>query len=182
MHSSIFVGMSAALAQPQAQTQAKTPPEPPLFQGIMVDAKGKNVGRIYFLPNGYTGFIFVVRQINGLLALPVTDFSSGFAIIPPGTPGGFTYWYQSVDCTGQAYIYVDQNQNQTAPVIPAVLAIPPATAPSIYFAGTPATMVTIKSFRYGPSFDAGTGGSCIPLGSNNQGPFTAYMGPIQSYQ
>src|SRR5580704_13876603 len=78
---------------------------PPVFQGLMVDAKGKTVGR--FFPNLFFGFPpCVVRQIDGVWVwLSVTDLTIGFDVVQP--PAGF-YYYQSVDCVGQAYLPVNQ--------------------------------------------------------------------------
>jgi hypothetical protein len=65
---------------------------PPVFQGLMVDAKGKTVGRLVLDNIGSSQF--VVRQINGIwVALPVTE--AGFSIQPQPP----LYWYQSADCT-----------------------------------------------------------------------------------
>src|ERR1700731_4059358 len=78
---SIFLGLSAAVAQ-QAGTATNNAAasassgltNPPVFQGLMVDAKGKTVGRYVFSGNAYSAgdlgdaFLggFVVRQINGI--------------------------------------------------------------------------------------------------------------------
>jgi hypothetical protein len=147
---------------------------PPLFQGIMVDAKEKTVGRIYIdtLLDGSTGNSsnVVIRQINRIwVALPVADLS-GFTTIP--TSECF-YYFQSGDCTGPALMYVNPNTatslpNVTVPPLAIVTTIPPANTPSIYFAGTP-SVVTANSAR-NPS-----GGNCF---SYNNG--FVYMGSIQS--
>jgi hypothetical protein len=70
-----------AALQPNAATA-----QPPVFQGLMVDAKGKTIGRYVFsgLYGGGTamaGFnAFVVRQISGIwVMIPVGDFKTGFA-------------------------------------------------------------------------------------------------------
>jgi hypothetical protein len=112
----------------------------------MVDAKGKTVGRIYINTltngNGNNGNI-VIRQINGIwVALPVEDLTS-FTTIPASD---FFYYYQSSDCTGPALMYVNQNVIPwvTAPPLARVATIPPATTPSIYFAGTPAGVVGLN--------------------------------------
>jgi hypothetical protein len=67
-----------------------------LFQGIMVDAKGKTVGRIGAM--AHDGNNTVIRQINGMWVELAVDPAAGF---PPAT---FDYGYQSTDCTGQAYL------------------------------------------------------------------------------
>jgi hypothetical protein len=68
-------------------------------------------------------------------------------------------------------MYVNSNTVPyvTAPPLAVIATIPPATAPSIYFAGTPASLVTINSYTQS--------GYCNVLAPNG---FTANMGPIQS--
>jgi hypothetical protein len=68
--------VTAALAQQPAVT-ASAPSaltNPPVFQGLMVDAKGKTVGRIYIniFGNGSgVSFNVVIRQIDNIwVALP----------------------------------------------------------------------------------------------------------------
>jgi hypothetical protein len=152
--------VTAAAAQ-QAETAAAASASsaltnPPVFQGLMLDAKGKTVGRLFlgFGQEGDTIFAStttVVRQINGIwVLLGVVDFTSGFQVVDPSNT--MTYFYQSADCTGQAYLPVKLNYAATTPAQGIV--IPPATTPSIYFAGTPA-MVTFQSFR-------GVGQGCQP--------------------
>jgi hypothetical protein len=141
------LGVSAALAQQPgiatsnaAVSASNALTNPPVFQGLMVDAKGKTVGRFY--PGGLN----VVRQINGVWVwLSISDLTTGFQ--PDGS--ALYYYYQSTDCTGQAYLSIANggNSHMTAPAYGQVLTIPPATAPSIYFAGTPASVVTIQSER-----------------------------------
>jgi hypothetical protein len=182
----IFLALTATVAQGQVQgtvapgqTQTTTV-TPPLFQGIMVDATGKTVGRIYInallsgnlYPNFFNmGFVhLVIRQIDGVwVGLPVTGFTSGFTVA--SDPTAFSYFYQSIDCTGQAYMSMNGSVNNsnlaTAPAVGFVATIPPSTVPYIYFAGTPA-WVQISSARY-PT------GNCYPVG-----PQTAWVGPIQS--
>jgi hypothetical protein len=91
----IFLGLSAAVAQ-QAETAANSAASsassaltnPPVFQDLMVDAKGKTVGRLFMsavggdvnLPLKFS----VVRQISGIwVAITVTDFTTGFLISAP---------------------------------------------------------------------------------------------------
>ena len=79
-----FLCLVSSFAQPQIQG---TSVAPPLFQGIMVDAKGKTVGRIYINallpgpppgpgnqnPGGPNAVHVVIRQIDGVwVGLPVT--------------------------------------------------------------------------------------------------------------
>jgi hypothetical protein len=153
---SILLGLSAAPAQ-QAETAAtnnaatsasRALTNPPAFEGLMVDAKGKTVGRLYLgtgFPSSTVTSTNVVRQISGTwVMLLVGDFTVGFSTVqPPYT----SYMYQSVDCTGQAYLNVNgfSATITTEPSIGLVMTFPPATAPSIYFAGSPAKMVTIQS-------------------------------------
>jgi hypothetical protein len=170
---SILLGLSAAAAQ-QAETAAKNAAasasssltNPPVFQGLMVDAKGKTVGRFFPVFPGRIN-TFVVRQINGVwVALQVVDLTSGFTDQSPRAPD---YFYQSVDCVGEAYLPGSPdggNSNVMAPVQGFVTAPPPATAPSIYFAGTPASVLMMKSVK--------AGGSC------SQGNNLFYVGPAES--
>jgi hypothetical protein len=51
------------------------------------------------------------------------------------------FLYQSSDCTGSAYISAGPTSDTSAvigPTLGHVAMLPPATQPSIYFAGTPA--------------------------------------------
>jgi hypothetical protein len=49
----------------------------------------------------------VVRQINGVwVTLRIGDFNAGFQTVAPPE---IAYWYQSTDCTGQAYFLVSQH-------------------------------------------------------------------------
>jgi hypothetical protein len=101
--------VTAATAQQPAVTgNAPAAAQPPLFQGIMVDAKGKTVGRLVI--NVY-GTNFVVRQISGIwVELPVADVTTGFQITDNNNT--VYYLYQSVDCAGQAYFsYSQVNKN-----------------------------------------------------------------------
>jgi hypothetical protein len=148
---------------------------PPVFQGLMVDAKGKTVGRYVFSgldnPNDFAdmgnfGGGGVIRQINGIwVLLTVGDFKAGFYLYDPSL---IQFYYQSTDCTGTAYLPVNTRQSTyaTAPAIGYVMTIAPVTAPSIYFAGTPAGVITFPSRRYG--------GSCVSDGE------AIYVGPAQS--
>jgi hypothetical protein len=142
----------------------------------MMDAKGKTVGRYVFSglnnPNDFAdmgnfGGGGVVRQINGIwVLLTVGDFKAGFSLYDPSQ---FQLYYQSTDCTGTAYLPVNTRQPTyaTTPAIGYVMTIAPATAPSIYFAGTPAGVITLPSRRYG--------GGCISSGE------ALYVGPVQIY-
>jgi hypothetical protein len=116
-----------------------------------------------------------VRQISKIwVVLPVADFTTGFQILllPQQLP---FFFFQSADCTGQAYLFINPsvvnpdtgNAVPTSPAIGYVATILPATAPSIYFAGSPATL-TINSVR------SNTG--CNPWSGGNPN----YVGPVQS--
>jgi hypothetical protein len=163
---SMFLGVASASAQLQGtvapgQVQG-TSVAPPLFQGIMVDAKGKTVGRINIgmFENGPN---IVIRLIEGIwVALMVADPTSGFIT---GQAAGFTTYYQSADCTGQALLYVNPNHGTAFPALGQVVTIPPATAPSIYFAGTP-SFLNLNSGRQGDQ--------CFPFGNQS-----GYLGPLQ---
>jgi hypothetical protein len=171
---SIFLGLSAAGAQQlgtatnnAAASASSALTNPPVFQGLMVDAKGKTVGRL--VPN-ITSFsmseYFVVRQISGVwLALPVADLATGFAL----QTKRLEYYYQSSDCTGQAYLPADQTTNSDILAFGIIATVPPATQPSIYFAEMPWSKKTFKSALLVP-------GSCSVGG----GEFSAYVGLPQS--
>jgi hypothetical protein len=100
-----FVAVGGVFATPlfaqsaTVETNANAAPEPPLFQGIVVDANGKTVGRLGAI--GHEGYNTVIRQIGGIWVELQLDVVSGFAT------KGFNYWYQSSDCSGQAYIMVN---------------------------------------------------------------------------
>ena len=139
---------------------------PPVFQGLMVDAKGKTVGRL--VVNVY-GTNFVVRQISGAwVELPVDGVTTGFQIT--NNNNTVAYYYQSIDCTGQAYFSVSQANNNVGPAYGVVATVPPATAPSIYFAGTPASKLVMHSGRSAIS-------GCGPINSPDGFPIAA--GPAQ---
>jgi hypothetical protein len=123
------------------ETNANAAAAPPLFQGIVVDANGKTVGRLGAI--GHEGYNTVIRQIGGIWVELQLDMMSGFV------PKGFNYWYQSPDCSGQAYLMVNSSAGGGVLALPAqgaVALVSPATEPSIYFAGTP-SLLTIKSYR-----------------------------------
>jgi hypothetical protein len=169
--------VTAAAAQ-QAETAAAASASsaltnPPVFQGLMVDAKGKTVGRFYpaFMP--YLGGATVVRQISGIwVSLNVVDLSSGFFVASP--PGALPpYYFQSIDCTGQAWMVLSSVQPTAAmaPVPSFVTAIPPVTAPSIYFAGTPTSVLTMQSTNQGENFN------CYHFPGGGQ---SLYVGPARN--
>jgi hypothetical protein len=172
----IFLGVSAAVAQ-QPETapavSASTLTNPPVFQGLMVDAKGKTVGRLFIpappiiVPSGSN---YVVRQINKIwVLLPVFDFTTGFfQTVAP------SFVYQSADCTGSAFMWANPGAVDpvtggvalTGPAIGMVTTIPPATAPSIYFSGSLRSL-TINSIRF-------AGSPCSPFSGGNPN----YVGPV----
>jgi hypothetical protein len=124
-----------------AEANANAAAAPPLFQGIVVDANGKTVGRLGAI--GHEGYNTVIRQIEGIWVELQLDMVSGFV------PKGFNYWYQSSDCSGQAYLMVNSSAGGSVLALPAqgaVALVSPATEPSVYFAGTP-SLLTIKSYR-----------------------------------
>jgi hypothetical protein len=143
---------------------------------LLVDANGKTVGR--FFPNlfnpgtGFRPYPFpyngVMLQIQGIwVTLPVSDLASGFV---SALPSDLAMYYQTNDCTGQAYMFVnDTLLGMTTPQLAVVFTVPPATAPSIYYAGTP-SQITAQS---GNTF----GGSCAVYA----GALPRLMGPVQSY-
>jgi hypothetical protein len=137
---SICLGLTAAAAQ-QLETAATKSAQPPLFEGIMVDAKGKTFGKISW---SYSGTDTVVRQISGVwVVLRVIDFTT----VLEDNGHIITYFYQSTDCTGQAYLSLNDHYNINAPVSALVAVVPPATAPSVYFAGSPPTVIAFQSRR-----------------------------------
>jgi hypothetical protein len=164
---SIFLGLTTAFAQVQGtvapgQVQGTTTVASPLFQGIVVDAKGKTVGRLVFEP--LTGLEFVVRQINGIWVILRVILETGFAL-----DNFVTYFYQSADCTGQAYLSLGGGQSTISPLggglyynawsatpiapeIGTIAIVPPETVPSIYFAGKPASVLNINSYTVGTPF------------------------------
>jgi hypothetical protein len=126
---------------PVAETNAGSAAAPPLFQGIVVDANGKTVGRLGAI--GHEGYNTVIRQINGIWIELQLDMVSGFV------PKGFNYWYQSSDCSGQPFLMVNSSAGGSALALPAqgaLAVVSPAAEPAIYFAGTP-SLLTIKSYR-----------------------------------
>ncbi len=162
-------GLSVLFASPlfaqnaSVETNPNAATPPPLFQGIMVDAKGNPVGRLGAI--GHEGYNTVIRQISGIWVELQVDLLAGFAT------KAFNYWYQSSDCTGQAYLMVNSNAGGNILALPAqgaVGLVSPSTEPSIYFAGTP-SLLTVKSYRSsGSSF-------CSPYGN-----FPQYFGLPQS--
>jgi hypothetical protein len=171
-HIAIFIaliafGLSAALAQQREATTAATA-QPPVFQGLMVDAKGKTVGR--FIWNANAGTDYVIRQINGTWVSVQVDVVAGFV---PQPNAGFHTFFQSTDCTGQAYVGVSLTSGSDGANLPAqglVAVIPPLTEPTIYFAGAPAAYVNVSSQLDIP------GGTCASYSQ----PGTLYLGPMQS--
>jgi hypothetical protein len=163
---SILLPMPAAYAQ-QIERSAAAVRQPPEFQGTMVDAKGKTVGRVSW---SLGGPLTVVRQISGIWVLFIApDLVAGYQ----DEGNAVSYLYQSTDCTGTPYLELNDSDNRlTTPLVRGVTRmIPPATTSSIYFAGPPATMVLIKSVRsVGDS-------SCIMLGN---GGGNIAVGPAQS--
>jgi hypothetical protein len=107
-------------------------------------------------------------QIQGIwVTLPVVDPASGFLSLQPQDLGTALY-YQSSDCTGQAYMLINTFES-TAPAYGIVTAIPPATAPSIYYAGTP-NLINFRSYSL-----LGVGASCVAASGS------AILGPVQNY-
>jgi hypothetical protein len=134
------LGLTAAVAQQREATTAATAKSPPLFQGIMEDAKGKTVGRLGAI--GHDGANTVIRQINGTWVEVQVDVTAGFVTTR------FDYWYQSSDCTGQPYLLANGSGANVMPGMGLVYTIPPATAPSIYFVAQP-SLLTMQSVLAG---------------------------------
>jgi len=82
------------------------------------------------------------------VALPLLDFTTGFRT---DFPADIQPWYQSADCTGPAYLAVSPipaaNAAVNGPAAAQIVTVPPATAPSIYFAGAPTAVLIMGSTR-----------------------------------
>jgi hypothetical protein len=133
-----------------------------------VDANGKLVGRFYpsILPGNGTNHEVMLQIQGNWVALPINDFTVGFTVANP-VYAVVTY-FQSADCSGQPFMYVNQRVlGNNAPAIGVVTAIPPATAPSVYFPVMPSVVTTNSYTTYGEPCD-------------NTGGLTAYMGAVQS--
>jgi hypothetical protein len=147
---SIFLGLSAAAAQ-----QPTTAAQQPLFQGIVVDAKGKTVGRL--LDRGS-----VVRTVSGFwVALDVLP--SGFYISNGQPP----YYFQSADCTGPQYMDAG-----SLPPYGAVISIPFFSQPTLIFPGTSVTL----------SIASTSGGGSAPGCSPVNPPQSLRVGAVQSFE
>ncbi len=101
------------------------------------------------------------------MLLPFADLKTGLEI---WSPDRVVTLYQSIDCTGQAYfpVNLDADPSPGPLAIGIATAIPPATAPSIYFAGKPTSALTMKSSQQA--------GNCYPAPTG----FASYAGPIQN--
>jgi hypothetical protein len=156
-----------AAVQPNATTA-----QPPLFQGIVLDAKGKTVGALG-APAPQSNFSTVIRQISGILVQILIDPVVGFRPFNEFFTDPLVYMYQSSNCAGQAYLPVD-GWNSGFPSLPTqgkTATILPATQPSIYFAGKP-SVLTLGSYQT----ITGTPLDCVTLGPG----FTQYVGLPQS--
>jgi hypothetical protein len=87
---SIFMGLSAAVAQ-QAETKATSPPR--LFEGLVIDAKGKTVGRL-------VGYDSVVLTVDGVWLAILVD-PTGFT---NAGPTSLNIFYTSINCSGAGYM------------------------------------------------------------------------------
>jgi hypothetical protein len=112
---------------------------------MVVDANGNAVGQLGRNDNVTS----IIRQISGIWVEVPVDVVNGF--VP--TKEFFNearYFWQSADCTGQAYLAQRGGGSGTSSFLSqAVIAtISPATQPSIYFAANPMllTMQSYKSF------------------------------------
>ena len=102
------------------------------------------------------------------MLLRVQDFTTGF--VDEGN--AISCYYQSADCTGPAYFLLNNGSSFViGPVTGNVATVPPATAPSIYFAGTPVRVVGTQSAR-------NAGQECLPFNTNR--PVPNAVGPPQS--
>jgi len=185
----ISLGLTTAFAAPPP------PPGPPtpLFQGVMVDAKGKTVGRFYpppalqlfyqSNPVEISWFPQVVRQINGIWVSLTVDAQNGFfnalnqsviAVFPADNCIPPAYFP-----TGPFIIPAFNNIIALSPNFPGTVqgvpfTVPGVSSPSIYFAGTPISESGIQSYRTSDN-------SCISLISYpGPGPLPMSIGPVQS--
>jgi hypothetical protein len=153
----LIVGVVLPAAAAQGQVQGTVAPgpapgtyvAPPLLQGIVVDATGKTVGRIYPNAAGIGGNL-IIRQIEGIwVGLPLSDLTSWLHGSDPAT---FPIYYPSLNCTRAAYALTNGNAflGPGFPSMALVAVVPPSTAPYIYFAGTPA-LVQLSSVQLGPA-------------------------------
>src|SRR5262249_15794946 len=123
---------------------------------LVVDANGYIVGPLFTSFSDlatYGNPPVVLLKINqAWVALAISDLSAGFDVSNYQT---VTYYFQSNDCTGQAYLFVVPNTPNpnlppavTAPAfgVPAIIA--PSTQPVIYFAGLPAGTMTLHSYKF----------------------------------
>jgi hypothetical protein len=116
--------------------------------------------------------VFVVRQISGVWVTLTIDVIKGItpAVDANDTPIPLTFLYTSLGCTGTAYLAANQGRlaQTVLPVIGAVFTLPPSTQPSIYFAGSPSSLLTFNSFQ-------DVGGACTSWPGN-----AVFAGPAQS--
>jgi hypothetical protein len=112
---------------------------------MVVDANGNAVGQLGRNDNVTS----IIQQISGIWVEIPVDVANGF--VP--TKEFFNeanYFWQSADCTGQAYLAQRGGGSGTSSFLSqaVIAAISPATQPSIYFAGSPMllTMQSYKSF------------------------------------
>jgi hypothetical protein len=149
----------------------------------MVDANGTGVGQLFTVtyPNGYD---IIVRQISGTWVQLLVDVEVGFVQIQNAAApflGDFTYYFQSVDCTGQAYLVpnllaLDYSRAASLPALGIVATIPPSTQPSIYFAGLPVSRLNSGSWRNAGAQGPGTSNTIC----NSNTFISIYVGPAQS--
>jgi hypothetical protein len=146
--------MTAALAQQPALTGAPATAQPPLYQGTMIDAKGKNVGRLLEVSR-------VVREVSGI-PVGINAMSSGFQIYPPTD---IQVFFQSADCTGTGFL-----DAANVPVLGFVTTNPPTIPqPSLVYPGKPVAVMTMASIRT-------LGNPCQTLDT----PYTYTFGPMQT--
>jgi hypothetical protein len=112
---------------------------------MVVDANGNAVGQLGRNDNVTS----IIRQISGIWVEIPVDVANGFVPTKDFFNGANCFW-QSADCTGQAYLAQRGGGSGTSSFLSqAVIAtISPATQPSIYFAASPMllTMQSYKSF------------------------------------
>jgi hypothetical protein len=156
---SIFLGLSAASAQQQATTLPAA--QAPLYQGVMVDSKGKNVGRII-------GINQVVREVNGIPVVMDAN-SSGFLFYNPldvYDPANYYrrthVFFKSADCTGAGFI------DATDVPVYGILNTTSTNVMTFVYPGKPTAIVNVASARnispiLNPSCEPATGGPYGPI-------------------
>jgi hypothetical protein len=110
---------------------------------MVVDANGNAVGQLGRNDNVTS----IIWQISGIWVEVPVDVVNGFVPTKEFFNEANFFW-QSPDCTGQPYLAQQGGGSGTSAFLSqAVIAtVPPATQPSIYFAGSP-MLLTMQSYK-----------------------------------